>query len=231
MRRFGKIFLVCIGLSCSAMSFADTVSSDANTTTAVSVVVPDQSAASLQTGLQAAFSQWMMQTSHDPQIMTQPAVQNASKNVMQWVQSYQYVSQAAGDSSTQPATLLQVVFDQTATQSLINSPAKTVTQNTAQAVPENIAAPLQMTVSDIRNMQDYTEALHALREKPDVKNVVASEINSNQVKFEITLAGNPDHFLQNLSSDYRFRAAANDSQPAGMATQTKQFSWTGNPTS
>lgn len=227
MHRYKMIFCVFLGLLCSVMSFADPVPAT-GTAVPVSVVVPDQSPASLQTGLQAAFSQWMMQTSHDPQIMTQPAVQTALKNVMQWVQSYQYVSQTDTSSSAQPITVLQVVFDQTATQSLLNSPAKTATQNTTQPSTENITAPLQITIANIRNMQDYTQALQALRAKPDVKNVVASEINSNQVQFEITLAGNIDHFLQDLSSDNHFRAEASDFQPAGAA-HTKQFSWAGNP--
>lgn len=231
MRRYKTAIFMCFSLLCSIMSFADTTDT-INTTEAavpVSVVVPDQSAASLQTGLQAAFSQWMIQTSHDPQIMTQPAVQEAAKNVMQWVQRYQYAAEAASDSSTQTVTLLQVVFDRTATQSLIPAFAKTAEQNTTHS-SDNTTAELYITVFGIHNMQDYTQALHALREKSNVKNVVANEIGSDQVQFTITVAGNTDHFLQDISSDYHFRVRADDFQPVGMKTQSQQFTWTRNQT-
>ncbi|PIZ04546.1 MAG: hypothetical protein COY58_03590 [Gammaproteobacteria bacterium CG_4_10_14_0_8_um_filter_38_16] len=224
MRRCAIILLIVLGIILPRSIFADT----SNAFVQVNVVVPDQSSSSFQQGLQAAFTQVMLQLSNDPLISTKPVFQNAIKNIMQWVQSYGYVQQPNTAASAQTVTLLEVVFDRVALQQLLNQSVLASQQKAVPVVQNAVtASSLQLTVSGIQNMTDYENVLHALREKTGVEKVFADELSNNRVAFHVRLIENKNHFESDLAADHRFRVSVNDLQPVNAVVE-KQYSWIGN---
>lgn len=205
MRRCTIIISAAFSIFFSILVFADAP----NELMQINVVVPDQSSAAFQVALQTAFTEAMTQISNDPQITAKPIFQNAEKNIMQFVQSYQYVQQ--------PNSMLQIVFDRTAMQKLCGQPASVMKNITT--VSTQRASFLALTISGIQDIADYENTLQALRKKSGVEKVSAGEITDNQVEFVIKLADNVDanHFKQDLSSDAHFRASTQD-----------QYLWIGN---
>src|SRR3990167_3381629 len=127
-------FIIIILIFVSSAVFADVTMSPAPALTPTlqttplnetTVAIADQSATSLQLGLQAAFSDVMVKMSGNPAIMSAPPVQAASKNVMQWLQSYAYIPQTTAVSPEKPAWVLQVVFNKTGLEQLLQTVQQT----------------------------------------------------------------------------------------------------------
>ncbi len=132
----------------------------------ITVSVTDRSPEQLQQGMQAAFSQALIQLSNNPQVMTEAAIQSANANVSQWVQSYSYSQMP--NATPQSPLQLQVSFDQTALKKLLKNagqkistpiPAATpVVQNTPAVTPADPNQPLtlvyfQTDAANLKNMQ------------------------------------------------------------------------------
>ena len=220
-----KILLICFALFYSAFLFADTVndaaSNAANTNNQATVAVTDRSAAALQLALQSAFSQVMTKMSNNPSVMSIPAVQTASANLTPWVQSYAYVEQLnPNNSHASPTLMLQVVFNQTGLMQLLKTTMSTTAQS-QQSMPSQ--STVMMLVAGIRNIADYTQVMHTLRDKSDVMQVSVSGMQSDHVLLRIKLVGDSTDFQKVLASDSRFKAAAD-----GMQSTQLEYYWMGN---
>ena len=228
-------FLSFFSIFCCAISFADTtaatdIAPQATVNTApttstlnqTTVAVSDRSATALQLALQAAFSQVMIQISNDPNVMTKPAIQQASTNVTQWVQSYSYIEQPNANPQLPPTMQLQVVFDQAGLQQLLRAK----NQITAQNNNSSDQSTLTMMVMGVRNIADYVQMMHALRAKNDVEQVSVKNVQSDIVLLQVKISGNSSQFQQLLASDNNFKSSVDNEQSTDQ-TQL-QYYWMGN---
>ena len=150
--------------------------------------------------------------------MSSPAMQDTSKNSMRWVQRYEYVEQPAATPQALPSLRLQVIFDQHALASLVQT-NKINTANKTEPVNKT-SAEVQLIVTNIDSMSDYVLATKALRDRHDVKNVAINTVGNNQVNYEINIDTSVDQFKQDLLSDNRFRTTDSDELRLAWAGQT-----------
>lgn len=187
----------------------------------VTVAVTDRSATALQLALQSAFSETLIKMSGNPNIMTLPAIQKASQNLTQWVQSYTYIdaNQSNATSAAAPGLLLQVTFDQLGLQQLLQATTQTAEKKEGLRDQQTIT----LLVSGVKTIADYVQLARALRAKNDVKQVLVGDMKSDQVSLQIQLAGTVAQFQQLLSADPNFKSEA-----VGMQSNQLQYYWMGN---
>jgi len=224
------IFSTLLAILYSAFSLADTattavpavIQTPAATQTPVNqttVAVTDRSGPTLQLALQAAFAETLVKMSGDANVMKNPALVEASDNVVQWVQSYSYVEQPNQNPQLPPTLGLQVVFDQTGLQQLLNASTKKISRANSLALPESTVT---IMVSGIRNISDYVQVMHALRAKQDVMHVSVKSMQSDHVALQIKLVGNVPQFQELLSSDSNFKSIAD------LQSSLLEYYWMGN---
>lgn len=174
------------------------------------VAVADQSAPALQLGLQAAFAEVMVKMSGNPNIMSVPQIQSASSNVMQWLQSYTYRHAPSVDAIQNSGLILQVVFNHEGLRELL----KTATQGVQLNAPP--PSELQLFVIGVKDMQDYSALLQALKSKPGVAHVSVAGLAANRVALMVQLAEDRAHFVDTLGQDAQFKALV---PPQAMVSQ------------
>lgn len=217
MRNHIKIFLVCFAIFYSALSLADSVSM-ANPASAT-VAVTDRSAPALQLALQSAFSEVMVKMSGNPNVMTLPAVQKASNNLTQWLQSYAYVEQPNANPQASSTLFLQVVFDDVGLQQLLDAS----TQKMALEKSSTPESTVTMIISGVKSVADYVQVIHVLRAKNDVTHLSVNDVQGDQVSLQIKIAGSNAQFQQLLSADNNFKLVATQ-----LPSSQLQYYWMGN---
>lgn len=84
----------------------------------ITIPISDRSPQQFQQALKTAFPAVLIKMSGNTQIMKLPAIQSATNNIQQWVQSYSY--------TTQPSLQLQITFDQSALKNLLDNTGQTM---------------------------------------------------------------------------------------------------------
>lgn len=84
----------------------------------ITIPISDRSPQQFQQTLKTAFPTVLIKMSGNTQIMKLPAIQSATNNIQQWVQSYSY--------TTQPSLQLQITFDQSALKNLLENAGQTM---------------------------------------------------------------------------------------------------------
>ena len=174
----------------------------------VTVAVLDRSAAALNLSLQSAFSEIMQNLSGNPQIMTNPAIQKASANAVQWVQSYAYVQQPVTNPQLPPALTLQVVFDVEGLQQLLKTATQKPTTKTVAT-----ASSVIVVVTGIASIDDYVEIMRELRAMPGVVHVTAKNVETDRVTLDVKTTQAPLQFQDALSSNMHFRLDSAEDVP------------------
>lgn len=202
MKKITKLFLVSVLFFYVGFCFADITT---NTTTSIqaalnqaTVAVADRSAAALQTAIQVAFSEVVVQMSGNPNEMSVPAIQKASTNLTRWVQSYAYIEQP----NSQSPLSLQVVFDQNGLQKLLKNAAEK-TSTVTQAVTSHTVT---LIVSGVKSAADYVQVLQDLRAKNGVKHVAVDKVRGDQVLLIIKIACSTSQFQSLLAADNNFQS-------------------------
>ena len=215
-------FCVLMGfLGIFYFSWADADMASADVLNEATVVVPNQSAMALQSGLQTAFDEVMIKLSNDPTIVNQPAIQQASTHAMQWVQSYTYLQQS--DATGQSVLLLQAIFDQAGLQSFLQPVAQ---KKLSQPASNQLSSIARVSIQGVQSMVDYSNILKNLRQMQGVQSVDVKDLQGSQLNLAIHVLENLTQFTQILSKNNHFRATTSDFQPAGE-TQKLVYAWMG----
>lgn len=232
MRQMIKMGLIVWVAFFGVIAIADP-SSDASNEATVSVV--DRSPDALQLAMKAAFSEVMVKTSGDPQVMSRPVMKKMALNVMQWVQSYSYLALPSTNPAQKPELFLQVVFDSAGLQTLlapaaeraeaartaVDAPSDSSVSSSLTVSPSS-PADVALVISGVSNMDDYVQVMRSLRAKNDVVHVAVRDVKNNQMALEVKLSGDRDQFRQLLANDTHFRLADSDGDTTAM-----QYYWIG----
>lgn len=222
MRKYIKIIMIAFAFFICGFAVADTTNNSSSLNQVV-VAVTDRSAPALQLALQSAFAEVLSKMSENPDVMTLPAIQKASANLTQWVQSYSYIEQPGANSQAAPTLMLQVIFDQAGLQQLLQTTTKTVPKSSSAAQGSTIT----MVVSGVKSIADYVQVMHALREKNDVAHVSVNDVKSDSVSLQIKISGSIAQFQKLLSMDNNFKS--NAAEGSLLANQSHlDYYWVGN---
>lgn len=187
------------------------------------VAVTDRSPAALQLAFDSAFAEVMTSVSQNLSVMSIPAVKKAATQPTRWVQSYSY--QQASPSAQNPSGLtVTVVFDQSGLMQLLTKNPTTSSATTAQASANAMQVnKIALQISGVRNIADYTQVMHSLRDKEDVMSVSVNAMQSDHVILNVKIMGNSADFQKMMAADTRFK-------PMLDGAQAKQldYYWTGN---
>jgi hypothetical protein len=209
-------------LACSPV-FAE--STDALNQATVTVV--DRSAASLQQGLQAAFTEVLTRISKNPEIMSRPSIKNAALNVTQWVESYSYLELPNTNTDAQTELFLQVSFDGAGLQQLLQMPMQKTAEvdhvDHADHAPQPSQSAVTLVVSGVKSMADYVQVMHAVRDKSDVTQVSVNDLKDDQVSLGVRISGDSQQFQQILAADNNFKSI-----DSGLQSSQLQYYWMGN---
>lgn len=173
----------------------------------VNVVVPDRSPAALEQGLQQAFEKQIVQLSGDPRVILSSRIQDAAKNIKQWVETYNYVEHPGTHPQATPVLMLQVTFDQAALQKFLKQNENLVKglglkDNTSPSDSNAIS----VVVTNIQDMADLSNVLRAFRAVHGVEKVSTKDLQSNRATITVLYSGDAARFKNTITSGHRFHA-------------------------
>lgn len=166
------------------------------------VAVADESSATLKRALPEAFAQVLANVTGNPNIMNQSALAKRRPDLSSFLQNYTFVRENGPQGDQE--LFAQITFDKIAVDDFLR-------QTGQQALASQV---LRLEITGINNLQNYLEALKAIKDLPDIKNVSVMNTNGSTLILSLEVKGDVQQLKEALNQNQAFALSAADAHAA-----------------
>lgn len=161
------------------------------------IAVADESAQSVKKALPEAFAQVLAQVSDNPDLALQLTSTKNTPDLSSILQNYTFLRE--NNAQGQTTLFVQITFDHSAINEFLQKHG-----NRAEHTIANSPQLVHMQLDGINSLQDYIDALAALKTIPAVKKVSVDNTNGSQLMLSLEVSGGAQNLAESLSQNKSF---------------------------